>query len=210
MTSKLKIAEAVLNRLNGGKIDRDSKITLRQAMFAVSEARNFVIRAYIQENLKMFGYFDVPFEVISEYTVPIQYNESRKKWYVTMPVNILNLHNGLGIYNVFQEGQEESGFVPTSNGSVGLYSHSESSTTSGRPNYYPQDKTLWLSNVPYEVGCEPVNLVLRLIVDSDDLDQRADFKVTGDMEIRITDFAFNKLAPQVQLPQDPILNNLNP
>lgn len=205
MVSKRKIAEAVLNRLNGGKVNRDSKITIRQAMFAVGEARNLVILQKLQQNKREFSEWDVPYDIVSQYVEKPIYDESKCEWYVAMPVKVLALHRGLGIYSVFQEGFESKSFIPQSLGSVSLYAGLGADNMEGRRSYYPLGDKLILLNADLDNKC--TNIVLRLIVNSHDLGDREDFMLDGDMEAMVTDMAFQKLAAQVQLPSDDILNN---
>ena len=77
----------------------------------------------------------------------------------------------------------------------------------GQRSYYPSGDKLILLNADLDNKC--TNIVLRLIVNSHDLGDREDFMLDGDMEAMVTDMAFQKLAPQVQLPSDDVLNNVD-
>jgi hypothetical protein len=208
MVTKRQIAEVVLNRLNGGKINRDSKITIRQAMWAVGEARNFTIAQRLSNSKREFGTWDVPFDILSEYSEEPKYDESKCQWYVDMPVDVLALHQGMGVYSVFQKGFEQRGFVPQEVGAVSLYDGLEAQTMQGRKSYYPMDKKLWLFNTDYDTDCD-VSLILRLIANSHSIGDREDFRLDGDMEVQVTELAFQKLAAQVQFPSDDLLNNIS-
>lgn len=208
MVSKRQIAEVVLNKLNGGKINRDSKISIRQAMWAVGECRNFAITQKLSNNKREFGTWDVPFDILSEYSVITKYNANRCQWYVDMPVDVIALHQGLGIYSVFQEGFEARGFVPQEVGSLSLYNELEAQSVQGRKSYYPMDKKLWFVNADFESDCD-INIILRLVSNSHSLEDRGDFRLDGEMEAQVTDMAFQKLSSQIQLPSDDILNNIS-
>ncbi len=207
MVSKRQIAEVVLNRVNGGKINRDSKITIRQAMFAVGEARNLVILQKLQQNKREYSEWDVPYDIVSQYTVKPEYDEDRCEWYVDMPAKVLALHRGLGIYSVFQEGFESMDFVPQSLGSVSMYAGLGADSMEGQRTYYPLGDKLILLNSTLDKEC--VNIILRLVVNSHSLGDREDFMLDGDMEAQVTEMALQKLLVQVQLPSDDVLNNID-
>jgi hypothetical protein len=203
MVTKRKIAEAVLNRLNGGIIDRDSKITIRQAMFAVGEARNALIQRDLFENYANFQEFDVPFDILSEYTLPTLYNEKRGFWYVNLPVNVISLYNGMGIYHVSVLGDMADDLIPLRSGATSLFAGLPASTIEGQRGYIPTGGTLEIVGID-----ESVTLLLRLIVNSHDIGQREDFRLPADKEIEVTQMAFQMLQSQIQFPQDNITDNV--
>jgi hypothetical protein len=203
MVSKRKIAEVVLNRVNGGIINRDSKITLRQAMFAVGEVRNSLIQKDVFDNYAAFGEFDVPFDILSEYIVKSTYNTEQCKWYAELPVAVISLYNGMGIYHVSVVGDEANDLIPMKSGAISLFAGLPANELEGQRGYIPRGRVVELKGFK-----EEVSLLMRLIVDSDDLGDRDDFMVPADWQTQITDMAVQKMAMQAQIPQDNILDNL--
>lgn len=204
MVSKLLLAEAVLNRLNGGKIDRDSKITLRQAMFAVSEARNFFIQQDINENYRHpeIGAFDVPFDILSEFYVTSREDSKKGIWYIELPVSVISLYRGMGVYHVSLSGDEANDLIPLQSGTLSMYNGLLGNDLEGQNGYIPRGERLELKGI-----CEATEFLLRLIVDSKDLGDREDFKLPADLQSSVTQMAFEKLVSQIQLPADFILDN---
>lgn len=208
MSVKRQIAEALLNRLNGGIINKDSKITIRQAMFALGEARNFVIKKHIFQAYANFGSFDVPFDLIGEYEAKV-YKDSRSNWCVDLPVKALDVYKGLGIYSLYERGFENESYVPLSANSVAMYSGLQSADTEGRKGYQPKGDKLYLKNVTFQDDTyKDVIIDMMIIPDSHSIGDREDFKLTPEMEFEVTDLAFQKLAPQVQVRQDNVHDNL--
>lgn len=76
--TKRRLAEVVLNMLNGGVINRDSKVTIRQAEEAVGEARDFLIKKSLYEKYANWGSLEVDYEMLKKYTAQAK----KRKWKV--------------------------------------------------------------------------------------------------------------------------------
>jgi len=204
MVSKLLLAESALNKVNGGKIDRDSKITLRQAMYEVGSARNYFIQQDINENYKHpeIGAFDVPFDVLSEFYVTSREDTKKNIWYIQLPVAVISLYRGMGVYHVSVAGDEANDLIPMQSGALSMYNGLLANNLEGQSGYIPQGQRLELVGI-----CEATEFLLRLIVDSKDLADRGDFKLSADMQQPVVDMAVRNLSMQAGLPQDMILNN---
>lgn len=201
MVSKRRLAEVVLNRLNGGIINRDSKITIRQAEEAVGESRDYLIVKRMYDKYKAWGAFDVDFELLKEYTATTY--KKGKKWVVDLPARVIPIVYGLGIYHVSLACCEEQDFIPKANGSTALYSGLGASNMEGQRSYFPREDFLELDGADGEV-----EIFMRLIPASISLSSREDFRITPDMEQDIVDMATQRLMMQIQFPQDVILNNV--
>lgn len=202
--SKREVAEVVLNRLNGGVINKDSKITIRQAAWAVGEARNYIIQQVLFQTMQAFKVWEVPFGVISEYDLPAKLNG--KKWYVDLPVSPLNLINDLGIYQVFDVDCDNIDYTPTRPGFNQLYAGLEALGLEGEKGYEPIGNKLNLINSGFTEDKDNL-MKVRMIANSHDLTMREDFMLPGELEDLVTARAFEKLAPQVQMPADYISDN---
>ena len=83
-----------------------------------------------------------------------------------------------------------------------MYSGLQSNDLEGQFGYIPRGRRLELKGI-----CTETEFLLRLIVDSKDLGDREDFKLPADLQDSVTQRAFEKLAAQIQFPQDVILDN---
>lgn len=202
MVSKRRLAEVVLNKLNGGVINRDSKVTIRQAEEAVGEARDYLIVKRMYEKYANWGAFDVDFELLKEYYVTTY--KKGNKWVADLPARVIPIVHGLGIYHVSLSCCEEDDFIPKLNGSTAMYSGLAAFDMEGQRSYFPRENYLELSGTDGEV-----ELLMRLIPASISLSSREDFKITPDMETEIVAMATQTLMMQVQFPSDVILNNIN-
>lgn len=201
MVSKRRLAEVVLNRLNGGVINRDSKITMRQAEEAVGEARDYIIVRRMYDKYKNWGAFDVDYELLKEYT-GFSYAKGNK-WVVDLPARVIPIVYGLGIYHVSLACDETDDFIPRINGSATMFKGLEAEDMEGLKSYFPRENYLELTGINGEL-----EILFRLIPASISLSSREDFKIVPDMEVEIVDMAFKALLPQVQSPSDVTLDNI--
>lgn len=127
-----------------------------------------------------------------------------------MPIPVLDVYKGLGVYSVYERGFEHEAYKPTSPNSIALYSGLESSDVEGEKYYQPKGTRLYFNNVEFQAdSVSDVIIDMMLIPDSHGIGDREDFKLTGELEYEVTDLAFQKLLPQLQLPQDNVSDNLS-
>jgi len=203
MVTKRMIAEVVLNRLNGGSITRDSKITLRQAMFAVSEARNYIIQQHLLQVYKAFGIWEMPFGVLSEYEITAE--NSKRGWLVRLPKSPLNLINDLGIYEVIDVDCPEEDYVPRKVSSGIMFRGLAAEEMEGEKSYIPANGMLRLYNTNFSEAKDN-KVRVTMVTNSHDFDDREDFRLPPELETLVTDMATQKLGVQVQMPQDNLLD----
>jgi hypothetical protein len=201
MVTKRLLAEQVINLLNKGIVNKDSNITIRQAMAVVGEVRNRLIKQELWDRYANFGSFDVPESVLSEYTVETEYNEERDFWYLTLPVGVLSLNHDLGIYNVSTACDNAYPFIKLPSSFKSLYRDLPSSSLEGRKGYIARGRELRLQGVS---ECLKIDLVL--VVDGVDLSPSEDFKFIAERQNELIAMSVDILKYQVGI-QDTNENN---
>lgn len=203
MRNRRQLAEVIIGRLNGGVLNRDSKITIRDAMFALDQARDEAIKVNFNMNYKEFGDWDVVFEILSEHVVTSKYNETKKIWYVDLPSTVIDLYEGRGVYHVSRIGEESNDFIPMKSGDISLFSGLEASAREGKKGYVPRGTILELHGVSDEDS-----ILLRLIVTSENLEDWADYELPGSLGKTVVEAAIVSLGGQAQIPADENNDNI--
>src|SRR6056297_227728 len=135
--SKQKYGEQLIKILNGGNYTHDSKITLRQAMLAISQSRDKLVRDYLwntRGGLDDFQYAGL----LNPYTLTTKFDSVRDKAYVSLPARPLWLPNNEGIFQVHFPQDEINSFIPVSNASMQIYGVLDSGYLEGNIGYYPE------------------------------------------------------------------------
>ena len=143
--TKRRLADAVMNMLNGGRVNRDSKVTVRQVEEAVGEARDFLIVKKLYDKYAAWGSLEVDFEILKEFTA-----KSYKKndnYFVDLPARVLPIVKGLGIFHVSLDGDEQNEFIPEDVNSLSMYSNLEADILEGQCSYIPREQRLQLRGV---------------------------------------------------------------
>jgi hypothetical protein len=203
VVNKRQIAEVIMGRLNGGKANRDSKVTIRDAMFAIDEARNKLIRDMFNEAYREHGEWDMTFEVLQEYYVTSKYDDKKKIWYVELPVSVIDLYEGRGVYHVSRTGEEYNDFVPQKSGSVSLFHGLEANNIEGQKGYIPRGNILELRGTDKED-----DILLRLIPNSHHIGDWESYALPGSLEQMVVRMAMEELSPQANIPADENNDNI--
>jgi hypothetical protein len=200
--SKQILAEQLLNIVNGGIINKDSKVTIRQAMFAVSEARNKIIQNELFQRYSQFGSFDVPGSVLSDFVVKSYLDEASGKYFLDLPKQVLSLYNDMGVYHLSVVGDSFNDFIPVKKNFNYLYRDLASNRLESQKGYILSGDKLEL------IGVSNVNdFDIVLIVDGHELEPREDFKFLSERQFDLIPMALEILRMQVGIPQDTVLDN---
>lgn len=202
MSSKFKLAEQCIKRLNGGEYTTDSKITLRQASLAVAQARNKMVRDMIWQN-RSIGERNVPVDIISEYQQTSQ-KDANGNIYVTLPIRTLStIQDDFSIFQVYATNDPNNHLVPTRQGSTNMYRGLGVDMMEGRAYFIAQKDRLVIKNVDFVA-----DYTLKLIADATAFSDRDDICLPADMEAEVVDMATQFLMSTVQTPQDNTNDNV--
>jgi len=201
-SSKQKYGEELIKLLNGGNYTPDSKITLRQAMLYVSQARDKLVRNYLwnsRDDMDDFIYGGF----ITSYTVVTAKDVSRNSYYATLPVRPIWLPNNEGIFQVGFPQDEVNSFIPMPTGAMQIYGSLDSSFLEGNIGYYPEKDRIYLYGLE-ESDCE---LLVKIIPAGEDLGDLDYFPIAPDLEMEMMQEAMSIAGFQRQQKQDTINDN---
>lgn len=184
------------------KTTDDAKLTLNEAMKAVSEARDKVIKYGIlnlkNETRTILGNW------LSEFRdVEVSYDEDRKHFYSKLPVGVIALPHDQGVYHVYFNNREESMFIPVTPAMKRMYRGSLAGSLEGEYGYYLlEDKIVYTQSMPTD--CK---VSMNLVAQSGDLGEYDFFPCDGAMVQDVLQTAAQFLMPQKQIPEDRTADN---
>lgn len=180
----------------------DSKILLREMMYALGNARDTVItqRAWSAwsagEDIIWNG-------SLSKFEVSLT-KENDCLYYFELPAKPLDLPKQMGIYHITPKGNKKDALVPVEPTFYAMYSESLVQGLSGNIGYYQE------GNKVYIVGgavSEESELDLLLVAESDGIGERDYFPMPADRENEIIALAKQQFLTTVELPEDNGDNN---
>lgn len=175
----------------------DAKLTVQEAMEAISEARDYYVKYSI---LGMKPETNIVFSNwLSEFSgVEVKYDENKKKYYSDLPVGVISLPNDMGVYHVFFDGQEEELFIPVTPAYRSMYRGSLAVNLEGEYGYYLLEDRIWYTqSMP-----EDCKISMNLIAQSAQLGETDYFPVDGSAINDILKSAAELLGLQKQIPED--------
>lgn len=200
--SKQAYAEQLIKTINGGNYTSDSKITMRQAMRYVGQARDTLVTKYLwQTDYEMEDYLYGGFVV--SYTVTTKKDTLRNKHYAELPAKPIWLPNNEGILQVSFPQDEVNGFIPMPTVSMQIYGALDASFLEGNLGYYPEKDRIYLYGLE-ESDCE---LLIKMIPDSDSIGDLDYFPIAPNLVDEMYDIALAKAGIQRQQPQDNVNDN---
>jgi hypothetical protein len=182
----------------------DSKLTIQEAMKAVSEARDEVIRMGIlglkaETNIVLGNW-------LSEFTdVEVRYDSARKKYYTELPCGVIALPNDQGVYHVYFNNNDEDMFIPVTPAMRSMYRGSLAQYLEGDYGYFLLENKIWYTQ-SMPVDCK---VSMNLIAQSGDLGEYDYFPIDGSLVQSVLERAAQLLGMQKQVPQDITNNNIS-
>lgn len=179
----------------------DAKLSVQEAMEAISEARD----AYVKFNLlQMKGETNIVMgNWLSEFhDVEVKYDANRNRYYSNLPVGVISLPNDMGVYHVYFPDAEADLFIPVTPAMRAMYKHSLAKSLEGDYGYYLLEDRIWYTQKMPDNCTVSMNLVAQ----SADLGEYDYFPIDGSAVSEILQRAAQLLLPQREIPQD-IRNN---
>lgn len=201
--TKLELAQRLQSLLYPNTTS-DAKLSVQEAMEAISEARdNYVKFATLQlkgeTNIVMSNW-------LSEFhNIPVKYEPNRNRYYSDLPTGVISLPNDMGVYHVFFSNQEEELFIPVTPAMKSMYSHSLAKYLEGDYGYYLLEDRIWyIQKMP-----ENCTVDMNLVSQSKDLGEYDYFPIDGSAVGDILRSAAELLGVQKQLPEDKLNNDIS-
>lgn len=118
-TTKYKIAEQCVRLLNGGEVPVASKVKIREAVIAVEQVLNKMLKMeYLNLNIPTAELIPNGASVATYVDIPVvQYGNRSKS---TIPAMPLKLPRGIGLYQIFDPTNMDCPFIPLEMGQWGL------------------------------------------------------------------------------------------
>ena len=186
------IVKSYAQRVQGGKI------TIQEAMLKGAQASNKYIRDLIWRNISM-GEYTVPYGCLFEYTVGVEKDTTKGKWFATLPIRTLeSLHNNMGIYYVAAATDIYTPIIPLATNFNALYRGLDAFGLETQLGYTPERDRIYIQGVDVD---ENFKVFMRLIPDSTTLNPDDPMPIPPDCEYEVIQMALQLLAPQIQTPE---------
>lgn len=205
-TTKNKLAEQVIRRLNGGDSSVESQYDKREIILFIEQALAALVKSEFMASLRIAGPHIGSQYISSFINVPILRDEDRDEVYSIIPHDYVNLPNDRGIQQVSMMKDQTSAFVPVRNGSTALFSKSPASRLEGRIGFYPEGNRIYYKKDLLKDGCDKV--LIKLIVPSpSELDDDDPYPIPTDMQLPVINEVLKLMGVQVQT--DDVNDNSN-
>jgi len=120
-TTKYRLAEQVLRLLNGGEIPVATKVLIPEAILAIEQCVNKMLKMeYLNANVPFGELIPNGASVATYENIEVVQYGSRSK--STLPAMPLKLPRGIGVYQIFDPANMDCPFIPLEMGQQGLLS----------------------------------------------------------------------------------------
>jgi len=204
--NKHKYAEQIVKMLNGGVYNTDSKVTLRQAMLAFSQARDKAIRD-LMWSLKNSDSSDVYGQLVTPYKA--ESKKSGNRYYIPLKYRPINLLDNEGIFQVYFTDditEEENHLLPLPPSFFSLYISQEAYDLEGHAGYIPKQDKLFLKGK--DVEREGINFTVEMVASASEIGEYDFCPIPPDMELEVLSATLNILGVQTATIQDIINDNV--
>lgn len=200
MATKKQIAEQALRILSGGHLKPDRTIDIREIMFNLDQVRDELVRESTKANVKE-GIFEVDEDYLSFYEgETILTPGTNGLRYLVLPVDIISLPLGLGLYQISPDDDMEDTYIITKAGAVGLYAGTPALERTSNTYCWPVGNNVYFKNL--DAGVTEVTLLVA--ASSKDIAESADFPVPPDEENILLKNLLGTFGIEMQAPHDEI------
>jgi hypothetical protein len=200
--SKAKIGDRVLRILNAGKDTVENRVTDRDAMLAVAQARDESIWELLSQK-KSIGELDTPFDILSEKEVNATDEGNYHK--AVLPTRPMALKDGRGIFLVTLKADPTTEIYPTTVSHNTMYSGQPALQMEGDMYYTPFEQELRI------YGLETTNcpLIVQYVQVGEEFGNDEFFAIPPELQETVVKKAVQILSNQLSL-EDPITDAKNP
>jgi hypothetical protein len=197
MTTIYKLAEQVL-KLYGQKVV-GSKVTRQEAILAVGQSTNKIVRELIWRN-KSEDNYTIPYVCFREFRLGVKLDTVRNKWYATLPIRTLeSVAYNQGIYHVAPIENIDDTMIPVSIGFNSMTRGLDAFNLENRLSYYPERDRIYIQGTEFNSSYE---IFVRVIPDTTALEADEDIPCPSDLHYEIQQLALQLLGVQMSVPED--------
>ena len=175
--TKERLAEQALRIINGGDINYEEDLDLRDLQVYITQAVAAVVRRGFLE-----GKNDIVGEVNGNLVLTFPNVEVKKDamgYYADLPSCTVGLMEGRGIHEV---GDEGGAFIPTMNGWANNFTSLDAIQLQGQVGYFPENKTVRFFNVE---NFDNHQVYLKLLAAFDAIDEETEIAIPLELQLEI-------------------------
>lgn len=194
------LAEQTLNIIHGGHLTSDIQFTYPQAVLAVGQARDMLLRNLFWEN-KRLGEGDIDGAFIKDYDeVTIQLDTKKNMYYSDLPAQVVGLANDMGVYQILSQENQEASYVRIPNGTLSLTRGLEVSTMSGRQTFFKEGDRVYYPKL--RKRNLPCSVLMKLIPSSASLSEDDYGYMTAELEMQVVQAVVQMYGPANSIMND--------
>ena len=181
----------------------DAKFDIQTAMVAVGQAAAKYVKIEVLRN-KAFTR-TVYGNWVGEYEAEIKYDETKKRYYTKLPVDVVSLPKDQGVYLAHYSDTPQESFIPVPIGFLSATRGSLASNLEGKTGYMlVEDKLVYVQEM--QTDCK---VTLYLIPDHSQLDENDYFPIDGSAIDDVMKFAAEIYMVQKGINEDIRMNNIS-
>lgn len=200
--NKLDLSARALKQVSP-RLTQDTKISLREMMYCVGNARDQIIKDNAWA--KWSNGLEIVWDgMLSTFEAVSLTKKSECLYYAELPSKPLYLPKNMGIYQVVSNADPTNDLIPVSSTFYTMYKNQLAVGLDGYTGYYQNGNNIYIvgSNVT-----EETKLDLTLVCQSEDIGEYDYFPFPADMENEIIKMAIEQFVLTVQMPEDLSDNN---
>lgn len=198
------IAEQAQRILNGGATTTDTEVRLEELVIFVDQAYAAYIKNAYWEN-RNDGENYVNGNFVFYFSEDVKFDSKKNRYYISIPSSFVSLPNGMGIYSVTPNGDDDDFFVPINLQVQAMSSGLNISFVNKRKSYYVQGNNLYICNIAPDFSLTKLNVGL---VGGIQGDQDIDYNLSMDIQQQLVSMVVEMYSLQAQAPKDEVSDNV--
>lgn len=187
------LAEQCLNLINGGHITSDIQFSFNQAVIAVGQARDYLLRSLYWENKKL-GEGDIDGAFIRDYdNQDVTFDTTKNMFYSDLPAQVVGLANDMGVYQILWQEDQTTSFLRIPNGTLSLTSGLQVSEFSGKIVYFKEGTKIYFPKLKRRDN--PGKVLMKLIPSSASLTEDDYSYMPAELEMQVIQAVVNMYGP---------------
>jgi len=196
MATKKRLAEQVMRIVSGGHLKPDRTIDIREVMLYIDQLRDKAAKLAAYEAQKMGNHSMDQSWLSFQENITVQAAGANGLEYIDLPVKILALPGGLGLYQVSPVDDMTDAFKIIFAGQQGLLAGTQALAHTGNTYCWAVGDTVYLINNG-EVAVSAL-----VVASSDSIAESADYPVPPEVEDDIIKEAVQMFGVMQQIPHD--------
>jgi len=198
MATKKQIAEQVMRILAGGNLKPDRNMDIREVMLHLDQLRDAKVKFSTLENIKN-GNYEVDSDYLSFYeSITVQTDAVKGLKYITLPVGVIALHGGIGLYQITPIGDMENAYIITTQGHIALMQGTPALAHELKTYCWRVRNKVYFKNIDDSIA----EVTALLAASSKDIAEDADYPVNPNDEAELIERLMQTFGVQKQQPHD--------